>query len=490
MSVRILTLLPLLLFIFSSCIEKDLYRGKETNDSDDSEETISGSYEAYLYPFGNEIKNPVIEILIETNGNLDLDKVDTEIPVLKYNKSWLFLLTQDDCKHAAYSRTWAAINGRPVSGSLVLPNGSEPELYYDARQLYFGDTPPDSYLVGKTLGSTDGAGNEVRFHFSTTIASEEEWMHAKTIVDKGFTDNYYRFYMKSGLIWENVKEMLNYGTGIAFHDVLTESVNNADSIAKHYIIAQDSILKNLNGRGCKFLAEPNGNKTYITAATGYKPIQTITLQNGGIKLYPFQVKNDLAGSLIERVFYSPDENLKQNIQSLVKEKQENRGAIAIGVHGTGKDWVDFLIWLNNNFGKDGDDSVWFPNQEEYYEYNYYRIHSIITKTISGNALKITIPLPSGQYFYYPSITLNLKGLTDGNIKSIQANDAVSGLSHADYKEGTMINVDCRQFLKEHAEHYVEVYENNKSKTGLNDAIYFVNMLKDSQRKEALMERLK
>ena len=489
MKVKILTLFSLLFFM-SSCMDRDIFKGDKTDEDDDQEKPVPVSYEAYLYPFGNETKNPVIEIQVETNGNFDLNTIETEIPVLKYNKSWLFLFSQDDCKQVAYSRTWAAINGRPVSGSSVLSDGNERDLYYDAQHLYYGDIPPGCYLVGKTLGSTDGAGNEVRFHFSTTLAPEWTWMHAATDVNKGFTDHYYRFFMKSGLIWENVKEMLNYGTGIAFHDVLTEAVNNTDSIAKHYIIAQDSILKNLDGRGCKFLAEPNGNKNYITAAVGYEPIQTITLQGGGVKLYPFQVENDLTGSLIERGFYSPDENLKQNIQSQLKQKQESRGAMAIGVHGTGRDWVEFLIWLNNSYGKDGDDSVWFPNQEEYYEYNYYRIHSKIAKTISGNTLKITIPLPSGQYFYYPSITLNLKGLAKGEIKSIQSNDVVSGLSHADYKEGTMINIDCRKFLKEHAEHYVEVYEKDKSKTNLNDAAYFVNMLKASQRKDALLERLK
>lgn len=36
--------------------------------------------------------------------------------------------------------------------------------------------------------------------------------------------DYYRFF-KSGLIWENIKTMLNYGVGIAFHDVAGEDVH-------------------------------------------------------------------------------------------------------------------------------------------------------------------------------------------------------------------------------------------------------------------------
>ncbi len=488
------TLTFFILFIASlSCVDKDIFMGEDENESGSSEESTDSSesftYEAYLYPFGNEVKNPLIEITIETDGTVDPNTITTEIPLLKHNKSWLFLLTQDDCKQAAFSRTWAAINGKPVSGSSVIGE-TEYNMYYDISQLYEGDLPPGCYLVGKTLGSTDGAGNEVRFHFSTTLAPEEKWMHAKTDVNKGFTDNYYRFFMKSGLIWDNVKEMINFGTGIAFHDVLTEAVNNPDSIQYHYILSQDSIINNLNGRGCKFLAEPNGNKTYVTAATTYPSIQTITLQNGGVKLYPFQVTDDLTGDLIEREFYDPDENLKQTIKTLLEKPKEERKAMAVGVHGTGRDWVSFLTWLNDNYGRDGDDSVWFPNQEEYYEYNYYRIHGTINRSTVGNTIKISVSLPSGEYFYYPSITLNLKGLLKENILSIQSNDVVTGLSYNKYAEGVMINLDCRKFLAEHAEHYVELYETKKTSSYLNDAQYFVNQLKESQTKESLLERLK
>src|SRR5699024_1885108 len=109
------------------------------------------------------------------------------IPVLKYNKSWLFMLTQDDCKHAAYSTTWAAINGKPLSYN----------YYYNAEQLAAGDLPSDIFYFKKTLGSTDGTGKEIRFAFTTTLAPEWEWMDTKTDVNKGFTKNYARFDMKS-----------------------------------------------------------------------------------------------------------------------------------------------------------------------------------------------------------------------------------------------------------------------------------------------------
>src|SRR5690606_34157228 len=108
-------------------------------------------------------------------------------------------------------------NGRPITSY----SGTERNYYYDIEQLEAGDLPPNTYSFGKALGSTDGQGNEVRFHFTTTLAPEWDFMSADVSIRPGFTENYSRFYMKSGLRWSNVREMLNYGTGIAFHDVNT-----------------------------------------------------------------------------------------------------------------------------------------------------------------------------------------------------------------------------------------------------------------------------
>ena len=97
--------------------------------------------------------------------------------------------------------------------------------------------------------------------------------------------------MKSGLIWEDLAEMMNYGTSIAFHDVNTNAISNVDSIVTHFEYSQDSILLHLSGRGCKMLSEPNGNRAYITAAQRYSPIQIMTAQAQTVKLYTSRVEN-------------------------------------------------------------------------------------------------------------------------------------------------------------------------------------------------------
>lgn len=441
MNIKITSMLVLLsCILLTSCIkQKDLYEGGEEKKNDYNKP-------GYLYPFHSEVQNATVEITIQLHKKVLTERLNLEIPPLKYNKSWLLMLTQDDCKQAAFCRTWAAINGRPVASS------SPDNFYYDIAHLQNSDLPPGTVSVGKTLGTTDSMGNEVRFAITTTLAPEWGWMHAETDVNPGFTDNYYRFYMKAGLIWNNVIEMLNFGTGIAFHDVQARDVNIPSEIREHYAIAQDSILKRLSGRGCKMLAEPNGNKTYVTAAMEYPDIQTMTAQAGTEKLYPFQVQNDLQKVLLHREFNDSPDYFKNRIKEELRYPPTQREAISIGVHNTDNAWVHFLKWVNDQYGKDGDDSVWFPSQEEYYEYNYYRIHGTTRiEQIDERTLKLTVTLPGKEHFYYPSVTVNVGGIEMENIASISSNDAVTGLSYGNFEDGITMNIDCRKFLAEHAE---------------------------------------
>ena len=77
-----------------------------------------------------------------------------------------------------------------------------------------------------------------------------------------------------------------------------------------------------------------------------------------------------------------------------------------------------------------------------------------------------------------------------DIVSVESDDAVSGLSYNNFEEGIMLNIDCRKHLAEHATHFVEQYEKDRSNAfNKADALYFVGMLKDSERKTALLNRI-
>ena len=122
--------------VMSGCIRKlNLYQG----DKDEDENKDNGKRRdvicetEFIYPFGNETADKEIEITIHLKADRQAGYLYTEIPTLKYNKDWLFLMTQDDCMHSAFSYTWAAIHGKPLS-----------YIYYcDLAHLQNGDLPPD-----------------------------------------------------------------------------------------------------------------------------------------------------------------------------------------------------------------------------------------------------------------------------------------------------------------------------------------------------------
>lgn len=497
---RFLTIAPTLLLLCLStvsCIKTmNLYQGDRENEngpkpSSSGKEVISKT--DFFYPFSKETQSKKITVTIFlkrdlTEADLPKDGLRAEIPALKYNKEWVFMLTQDDCEQRAFCNTWAAIHGKPLSD----------KYYYDLAHLQNGDLPPDSYNLGKTLCSTDGTGREVRFSFTTTVSAEWEFMNACSNLNKGFNENYYRFYKKTGLVWGNLREMINYGVGIAFHDLnVKESEKTVDILYQHYNIAQDIILDKLDRRGCKMLAEPNGEKIYIEAAEKYEPIRTITAQSGAIKLHPFQVHTDLEKAVIERVFYNDPDDLKEVVRKELALPKKERAAVYIGVHNTDAKWTNLLLWLNDTYGKDGDDTMWFPNQEEYYEYNYYRQHSNpeVSQT-NARTLKLTLRLneEGKKDFYYPSVTVNIPKIDMSCIDRIETNDDVTGFSYGNYKDsdnanGLMLNIDCRSSLDEHAENFVKRYEANPTDASAKaDANYFVDMLKDSDKKTELKKR--
>ena len=57
----------------------------------------------YMYPFDKETANVTAEIIIHTKKEIQTKDINVEIPHLKYNKTWMLMLTQDDCMQAAFA---------------------------------------------------------------------------------------------------------------------------------------------------------------------------------------------------------------------------------------------------------------------------------------------------------------------------------------------------------------------------------------------------
>ena len=461
-----------------SCIKiPDLYKGEEKPGTGSVDE--GAMIESYKYPFEYEVSSPKVKITIKLKSGRNKTDLSAGLPFLKYNKSWLFLLTQDDCVQSAYSHTFAAINGGAISE----------KYYYNMPHLRLDDLPPDVVYLNKTLGSLDTSGNEVRFGFTTTIAPEWSFMNHCTAVKKGYSKDWYRFYKQSGLNWKNITEMLNFGVGIAFHDINSKHINNADTIVKHLHIAQNITTEKLNGRKCKIMAEPNGNKTYISASLLYDDIRIMTAQAGEETLIP-NAGSNLFKKTLYRVFYNSIDDAKKAIKLNLTKSIYEREAIHYGIHNTSKQFAQFLLWLNDNYGKDGDNSVWATSLEEYYEYIYFRDNINIDLFHENDIRNVSFNLPTENHFYFPSLTINLDGINYDDILSIEANDEVNGLSYGRLdKNITSLEIDCRNSLYNQAEYFVLLYEKQRNDRTRNDALYFVRRLKDSDKKDSLLKRI-
>ena len=138
--------------VMSGCIRKlNLYQG----DKDEDENKDNGKRRdvicetEFIYPFGNETADKEIEITIHLKADRQVGYLYTEIPTLKYNKDWLFLMTQDDCMHSAFSYTWAAIHGKPLSK--LIRNSSSHAIASRSRWLVGSSNKRISGLPNKAL---------------------------------------------------------------------------------------------------------------------------------------------------------------------------------------------------------------------------------------------------------------------------------------------------------------------------------------------------
>lgn len=497
----------------------------EDMNSVKKEEQVPLFYSPWMYDFADEVVDPETTIKIVTDGTVDLNSIQVEIPVLKYNKELLFLLSQDDSRHSTLCYTWAMMNGRPFGSDTRFQ--TEKAYFYHIENLLYFDMYGQPYVMpSKTLGCTDGAGNEVRFNFSMTIIPFLKGFGPSRNYDVSKSDNLDQYAVTrveykgndESISWNDARYMINYGVGVSLHDadVSTAGASDKDIISIGLRRIQNQLLDSLNGRGTKMLCEPNGNEQYLLAAEesqgatdiadSYaqkaRDLYVLTAQENAdiFPLIPAQVNHDFSEAGRRSIFrdfrsFGANNTWVDLCDQAMAVDFENRQAVSVGVHGSCDSYFyDWLKGVNDKYGKDGSDIVWMPSQDEYYEYNYYRQHAEIEKTIDGNTIELKIKLPTGSNFFYPAATINLVGLDNEHVVSVEADDVTTGMSYANYDasygKGFMVNIDCRRYLYDLARHYVTEYQNRRGSYIYYkwDAKYFASMLKPGlDRKNLLME---
>lgn len=459
---------------------KDAYKGldsEEEKEKPEPEPSIPDNKEDDLLDFSvpktfdwNEVY-----IKIPITVGTDIDNIQVYFPPLKYNKKFAYSYTFDDCTVMAYSRGFCFINKKWM----------DYHRFYHVSQEHTTGSYPE-----KTLGYTDGCGVEHRFSIGVSI-----WPDASNRNIDNFMsptthkpDKYYPY-----LVWNDLVPILEFGNEIYFHDVNTDGDDSVDGILKGMKKCQE-ITESALGRKMKVLARPSGKNNYVVAARALDDVVFVAAESNTDMGSPFNITFDdeinLKNIAQYRRFVESTPTLAQlwpNISAAATS--ENFAWLHDFSHGPEnlQYVLDLFAKLNDEYGKDGNDCIWFATLDEVYEYNYFRNNCIIEKSISNNILTLKFACPSSdlpnELIFHRDFSIILKGAVPLSTADISIGKNVYGLSLARQNTGDwLINIDCNKSLLDKSERYTSIYEKERSVSAKEDALYFVNQLNDNLKK--------
>ena len=119
------------LFTYTSCIRKMNLYDENRNTGQDNNEKDTDSTPVYMYPFDKETANVTAEIIIHTKKEIQTKDINVEIPHLKYNKTWMLMLTQDDSelRKAGITSSIIIMDPELTSFKTMFDYKLEPEVY-------------------------------------------------------------------------------------------------------------------------------------------------------------------------------------------------------------------------------------------------------------------------------------------------------------------------------------------------------------------------
>ncbi|MCI1646989.1 MAG: hypothetical protein LKI39_10770 [Bacteroides sp.] len=454
----------------NSCLKTtDLYKGDKPDDG--NEETKLPDLSVPTTFDWNEVY-----VTIPLSGGVNVNDVQVSFPQLKYNKKFVYSYTFDDDVAQAYGKAFCTINKKWVD---------------DNKFFHVGQTKTTGSTPTKTLGYTDGCGNERRFAFGVSIWPDNSNSSIDNFMEptNHAVDQYYPY-----LVWKDVVPLVDFGCDLYLHDVDSTffNIKEVSGILSGLKICNQK-TKDMIGRKMKILARPNGNDNYVTAAREYEDV--VFILDGPDPITPSLAADNinLKNKCIARRFIEPTPKYDELIP-----------AIDVAAANSTYDWLndfshapekfqfilDLFTAINDKYGKDGTDIVWFATADEVYEYNYLKRNCVITKSVSGNTLTLKIACPStdlsNEFIYHRDFSVLLKGVTIQSDAKLSSGKNVYGLSCAKQRDGSwLVNVDCNKSLLDRAERYTNTYEAKKTSSAKEDALYFINQLKEEYRTDAM-----
>jgi uncharacterized protein YjdB len=415
---------------------------------------------SYIKYFGEKVS-----FSIECASEAEANSLELSIPPLKHNKENIIGYSFDDNKMAYYCVGFALVNNRPI----MYNQPSTVWGTYGANLYHANNLPPEEHLVrlNKTIGYTDGCGNERRMKLGYAI-----WDGELDIVRDGLSTSQYRF-MHPYLTWDELKDVIEFGSTIQVHNAPKPN-DTVEEIVESYQVFRDLALSQV-GRGFKTTTRPDGNSNYVFASLEFPEhlCMAVETNKDGYTHTPYNpyTTESMYKMLVTRIFSDNVQNYHNAVAAEMVKPKEQRVLLNLATHNTQIDYVNFIVWLNDTYGKDGTDVLWLTHLDEVYEYWYMRKNSKVIKNVVGTTANFELYIPKGQYFYYPELTF----ITNQNISGVSnIHNKIKGFS---FNGTNMFNVNLDENLVSLAEKYTARFEANQLPIDKQDALYFANQLR-------------
>ena len=403
-----------------------------------------------------KLEGEILELSLELPSGVDADTVNLSFAPLKYDKHLAFTYTADDSVVGAWARIWRRVNKKWID---------------DIEFFHKGVSPTTGSVPAFPLVYTDGCGNDRRFGFS--VALWPNWGNEYS--PNGFIKDSTTSKTSPYITWSELEDCVDFGASVIYHNV-DERVydkTNPDEVMKGFREDFDKVLQKL-GRRMKVMGLPDGNSAYVTAADRSPLVEFYRSSLTGEKIYLKE-----AGSLKKKFtrggIGSSDTQVKLDELATLRAS-DNPYWVALTSHRVSVEMMQMLETIYNLYGKAGDDSIWVASWDEIYEYVQARLSAVTRKIVYGNTITFKIIIPFAKNFYFKDVSLLLSGLTALNGLTLSSN--VLGYSHATRGSGVLLNVNFNDTVLELSEKYTSKFEGSQRDEDKDDALYFVNQLRD------------
>ncbi len=383
---------------------------------------------------------------------------------LKYNKDFAFGMHLDDGNKDIYTHAFPFLNGGTVEGTTY------PGLFY-----------------------TDGCGNDIAFKMSSSIFS-----FAQDTIDCHDPEGPYS---EIKVTWPELNELYKNNWGVYNHGLVSDI-----SIDPYYTVRRNhSYVKRMmqsatpGGPEMKVFVNPNGAEKFTTPAFNEDYIVAYRQYSFGVP--SFDVTADTIGDTIKMGRTSLEAGV-----SLSDIVDDIAAASVNGAHhfgstfshsvtgGFGYSFPVFRAHMNyieDTYGKDGQDNVWMATEEEILEYLMNSEDITIDTQLIYTDLIITFDGTLRTDFKYYALSLVVDA--DQNIDTIFIDGGTSYSFNGLGNDTALINLEWDGYVRVadtvNAEKYVGIAEQTEQQPDWNIAMDYVEMIAPGPTKEEFRDRL-